>query len=119
AANTGANAPAERVVSGNVPRAARTAQTRNVANAARTEKHYDQAVADFQQILRDNRKQLDPRTVRALEDNLRLIDQAIAEARKALSKDSANLYLNQHLAENMQRKIALLRRASAIVRGNS
>ena len=70
-------------------------------------------------VLREGRSQLDPKTVRALEDNLRVIDQAIAAARTALAGDSANVYLNEHLARNMQQKLGLLRRATAIVSGQS
>jgi anti-sigma factor RsiW len=91
------------------------AQVRTVS----TEKHYDQAVSDLQTILQNSRRQLDPKTVRALEDNLRLIDKAIADARKALANDSTNVYLNEHLADNMHRKLDLLRRATSIVSGRS
>jgi anti-sigma factor RsiW len=94
---------------------ANEAQVRTVS----TEKHYDEAVSDLQQILQRNRKQLDPKTVRALEDNLLLIDKAIADARKALESDSTSVYLNEHLADNMQRKLDLLRRANEIVSGRS
>jgi anti-sigma factor RsiW len=92
-------------------------QMRNVATSP--DRPYDTAVADLQTVLREGRSQLDPKTVRALEDNLRVIDQAIAAARSALAGDSANVYLNEHLASNMQRKLELLRRATAIVSGQS
>ncbi|HEY7058332.1 MAG TPA: hypothetical protein VH458_17495, partial [Vicinamibacterales bacterium] len=59
--------------------------------------------------------QLDPETVRILEANLQAIDQAIDQSRRALEADPANIYLYNHLAEARQRKLALLRRASALV----
>jgi hypothetical protein len=53
--------------------------------------------------------------VRVLEQNLALIDRAIAQAQRAVAADSANVYLNTHLAETMRRKIDLLRQAAALV----
>jgi anti-sigma factor RsiW len=75
---------------------------------------YDQAVSDLEQALDTGRSRLDPETVQILEDNLRTIDQAIDQARKALRNDPANAYLNNHLAASRNRKLALLRRASAL-----
>jgi hypothetical protein len=75
---------------------------------------YDQAVADLEKALDAGRSRLDPETVSILEDNLRTIDQAIDQARKALRNDPANAYLNNHFAASRNRKLALLRRASAL-----
>lgn len=76
---------------------------------------YDEAINDLEQALQAGRSQLDPDTVKILESNLRAIDQAIEQSRKALEADPANVYLHSHLAEARQRKLALLRRASALV----
>jgi tetratricopeptide (TPR) repeat protein len=76
--------------------------------------HYDQAVADLEKALEAGRSRLDPETVRILEENLSAIDAAIAQCKKALRNDPANVYLNNHFAESRQRKLALLRRASAL-----
>ena len=76
---------------------------------------YDAAVGDLERILAQGRGRLDSTTVRVLEQNLALIDRAIAEARRAVAADSANLYLNTHLAETMRRKVDLLRQAAALV----
>ena len=65
-------------------------------------------------MLEDGRSRLDPETIRILEDNLRTIDQAIEQSRKALRADPANVYLNNHFAASRNRKLALLRRASAL-----
>jgi tetratricopeptide (TPR) repeat protein len=78
------------------------------------DEHYDEAVADLQRTLTTGREKLDPETVRVLEDNLGAIDRAIEQCRQALAQDPANLYLNSHLAEARQRKLSLLRRASAL-----
>ena len=76
---------------------------------------YDVAVAELQQVLAQNRGRLDTTTVRVIEQNLATIDRAIAQAQRALAVDSANIYLNSHLAETMRRKLELLRQAAALV----
>ena len=76
---------------------------------------YAAAVADLERVLAQGRGQLDSSTVRVIEQNLQAIDQAIAQAQRALDADPANLYLNTHLAETMRRKLDLLRQAAALV----
>jgi anti-sigma factor RsiW len=80
-----------------------------------TARSYDAAVDDLERVLAEGRGRLDTATVRVLEQNLAIIDRAIAQARRAVAADSANLYLNSHLAETMRRKIDLLRQAAALV----
>jgi anti-sigma factor RsiW len=77
--------------------------------------HYDQAVAELQQALNQNRSRLDPETVRTVESNLAVIDAAIVQARRALVADPANPYLSGHLAEQMRRKIRVLQRTANAV----
>jgi hypothetical protein len=76
---------------------------------------YDAAVADLEGVLTAGRGRLDSTTVRVIERNLATIDSAIAEAQRAVAADSANAYLNSHLAETMRRKLELLRQAAALV----
>jgi negative regulator of sigma E activity len=75
---------------------------------------YNAAVTDLEQILRDERDRLDPRTVQVIERNLQAIDDAIQEARMALNDDPANPYLNSHLADARRRKLDLLRHATSL-----
>lgn len=75
---------------------------------------YESAVSDLERLLRVDRGRLDPRTIVVIERNLRTIDQAIAEARRALDRDPANPYLNSHLADARRRKLDLLRRATEL-----
>lgn len=86
-----------------------------IAPVSIVDPRYDEAINDLEQALEAGRSQLDAKTVQILEANLRAIDQAIEQSRKALEADPANVYLHSHLAEARQRKLALLRRASALV----
>ena len=79
---------------------------------------YDGAVADLERTLDAGRGRLDPETVRVLEQNLASIDAAIEQCRHALEADPANGFLNNHLASTRQRKLALLRRATALTTGS-
>src|SRR5215210_5948324 len=86
--------------------------------ASVVDSHYEGAVEDLERTLDQRREQLDPETVRVLEQNLEAIDQAIDQCRRALEADPANTYLNNHLAAAQQRKLALLRRATALTIGS-
>lgn len=79
---------------------------------------YNAAVGDLERVLQEQRDRLDPRTVIVLERNLRIIDDAIRDAREALAADPANALLNAHLAGARRRKLDLLRRAALITEGN-
>jgi len=80
---------------------------------------YDEAIADLEQALASGRSRLDPGTVRILEANLDAIDKAIDQSRRALAADPANMYLHSHLADERQRKLALLRRGVGLLNGKS
>lgn len=83
--------------------------------AALADPRYDEAISDLEQALAAGRSELDATTIKILEANLAIIDRAIDDSRKALDADPANVYLNNHLADARQRKLALLRRATALV----
>jgi len=83
------------------------------------DRHYDEAIADLQRALDADRTKLDPDTVRVLEQNLAAIDAAIEQSRRALQADPSNVYLNTHLASERQRKLVLLRRATALATAGS
>lgn len=82
--------------------------------ASFAEPQFDAAIADLEKALAEHRNRLDAETIRILEENLLSIDLAIEQARKALRADPANVYLNNHFAASRNRKLALLRRASAL-----
>jgi hypothetical protein len=75
---------------------------------------YAAAVAELERALDRRRGRLDTATVRVIEKNLGIIDRAIRNAQSALAADPGNTYLNLHLAEQMRRKVDLLRRANAL-----
>jgi RES domain-containing protein len=74
---------------------------------------YDAAIAELEQALAARRSSLDTSTVRVVEQNLAVIDRAIAEARRALAADPTDPYLHDHLASTMRRKMDLLRHVTA------
>jgi anti-sigma factor RsiW len=76
---------------------------------------YDAAIAELERVLAQHRSDLDSSTVRVLEQNLAIIDRAIADARHALAADPTDPYLNDHLAGTMRRKMDLLRRVTEAV----
>jgi anti-sigma factor RsiW len=82
------------------------------------DQQYDQAVADLQEALKRGRDRLDPETVAVLERNLRVIDEAVEDAQKALGADPANAFLGGYLVERRQRKLELLRTAAALAQGD-
>lgn len=106
-----ADRPASSVASVTVPSPGGMILTR-ASKAAQADSAYDLAVADLQQVLAEGRGRLDTATVRVIEDNLAIIDRAIAEARAAIERDPANAFLKNAMAANMRRKLDLLHRAS-------
>jgi anti-sigma factor RsiW len=80
---------------------------------------YRDAAADLERVLAAGRSALRPETMRVIEENLRTIDLAIAQADSALRRDPGSAYLNQYLAATMQRKLKLLRRAVEITSARS
>lgn len=76
--------------------------------------HYDAAANDLEVVLRARRDRLSPATQRVLEESLRVIDQAIGEARAALEKDPASQDMLDLLGSVYRQKLDLLRRANAL-----
>ncbi len=86
---------------------------------AYAEEQYDHAVHDLERILDSGRGRLDTATVRTIEQSLRKIDDAIAEAQRAIQRDPANEYLKRQIAANMRRKLDLLRVATKAIASQS
>lgn len=77
---------------------------------------YDAAIAELQTSLDQRRSTLDSSTVRIVQQNLAIIDKAIADARTALAADPSSRYLNTYLASTMRRKVDFLRRVNSLTR---
>jgi anti-sigma factor RsiW len=80
--------------------------------ASYTLSEYDVAISQLERALESNRAQLDTATVRVIEENLMVIDLAIAQAQRALAQDPASGYLREHLAVTMRQKLEFLRQAT-------
>jgi hypothetical protein len=80
---------------------------------------YDAAVAELEQTLAEGRGRLDPRTLHIVEQNLRVIDRALTEARQAVTDDPGNAWLRMHLAATMKRKVDLLRSVTLLASAQS
>jgi anti-sigma factor RsiW len=96
------------------PNATESVARPDVVPASFDDTEYDAAVADLQRALQSGRGQLDPATVKVVQENLAIIDQAVDEARRALAQDPANADLGGYLLETRRRKLDLLRHAAAL-----
>jgi anti-sigma factor RsiW len=75
---------------------------------------YDAAVNDLREALQRGPGRLDAATIATVEEDVRIIDQALDESRRALAEDPADGYLNGHVVKTAQRKLDLLRQAAAL-----
>jgi hypothetical protein len=71
-------------------------------------------IGQLQLALDRGRDKLDPKTVKVLEDNLRIIRKATEDARHALEQDPANRDLQQYFAGSVQNKLDLVRRTAQL-----
>lgn len=80
---------------------------------AAAERGYLTTVEELTAALEESRALLAPETVQAVERSLRVIDDAIAEAREALLNDPSNLVVRDLLRKGYEQKVDLLRRTAA------
>jgi len=88
------------------------AQADEALAAAFADPQYDATIAELQGILEHERSRLDPKTVEVVEKNLKIIDGAVTDARRAVMADPSSVYLREHLAQVMMQKVSLLRQAT-------
>lgn len=79
-----------------------------------TEDEYLRTIGELREAVESQRHALSPKTVATVERSLRVVDEAIAEARDALVRDPRNEALVDLLSASYQRKLELLRRASEL-----
>jgi anti-sigma factor RsiW len=77
---------------------------------ASAERDYQEATAELMAALDTRRVSLSPETVAAIDENLRVIDQALAEIRAAMARDPNSARLGRMLASTHEKKIQTLRR---------
>jgi Putative zinc-finger len=86
----------------------------DVASVAFDTARMESEIGELQAALERGRGQLDPGTVRVLEENLAVIRLAIDDAKRALAEDPANAELQDYLSDSVGRKLELVRRAAAM-----
>jgi hypothetical protein len=81
------------------------------------ERDLDEASAELRAALASQRDELDPATLAVVDENLRIIDRAIEDTRRALASDPDDEALRRSLVAVSEQRITLLRRALALPRG--
>jgi len=95
-------------------RADPTALQADFAGYGDVERQYASAIADMTTALEANRDELPVETVRLIEENLQVIDEAIRRSLAALEKAPRSLSLQQAVMTSYERKLDFLRQAAAI-----
>ena len=78
------------------------------------EEKYLDAIIEMQTLLSAQQSGLSPETRNLLQENLRVIDQAIGESRAAVQRDPGNTMINEMLRSAYEKKLDVLRRAAAV-----
>lgn len=86
-----------------------------VSDIGAIEQEYLSSASTLRAALDEERPALAPATVALVERNLRIIDDAIAEARAALMHDPASAALRALLRKSHEQKIDFLRRTTALL----
>lgn len=87
------------------------------APVARLENDYLRTVRELEETLSLHRARLAPETVVTIEQSLRTIDAALAEARRALAEDPGNQGVLDLFTVTYEQKVDLLRRAAELSSG--
>ena len=95
-----------RAARGSEPAVSAVRNGRRTVNAATV---YDREISRLHSVIEGRRRELDPKTVAAIERSLAVIDTAIAQARSALAADPASRFLHGRLNEVLDKKVELLR----------
>ena len=77
-------------------------------------KTYDSEITTLHAALEARRGQLNPATVAVIEQNLRVIDDAISQSEAALARDPNSRLLNDQLDRTLAKKTGLLRAAALL-----
>ena len=74
--------------------------------------HYQEQIADLQADLQLTRAMMRTETASAIDRDLKICDQAIAELNEAAKRDPNNLHIRQLLADSYRRKLDVLKRVN-------
>jgi hypothetical protein len=87
------------------------------------EQHYQSAIAKLQEVAKAEGGSIDPETAAVIEENHKVIDQAIAESRTALKSEPQSAPAQSSLFEALSQKVTLLQSTIALMnemrKGNS
>ncbi|MEO7522075.1 MAG: anti-sigma factor [Gemmatimonas sp.] len=75
---------------------------------------YEREIAALRSIVNQRLTELDPKTVAALRENLRTIDRAILDSRRALQSDPRSGFLSTELDRTLEAKLSLMRRVALL-----
>lgn len=95
-------------------RATPAPSVRLVSAKPSAEQVYTSEIARLRTIVERRRVQLDPATIGVIERNLKVIDDAIAQCKLALTKDPASRFLMESLNNALENKVQLLRTATML-----
>jgi hypothetical protein len=93
---------------------ARMASFSQPSPVAQSERVYGKEIAMLQQIVSQRKTQLDSATIAIIDQNLEIIDAAIARSRAALARDPASRLLSDQLNHVLDKKVELLRTAAML-----
>lgn len=92
-----------------------TLASETVPAAARAvEEVYGSEIQRLHDIVAQRKTELDPATVKVIEDNLAIIDSAIVQSRRAIARDPNSGFLMEQLNSVLDRKVGLLRTAAML-----
>jgi hypothetical protein len=90
------------------------ATTRLASTKPTAEQTYEVEINRLRAVVNQRRPQLDSSTVAVVEHNLQVIDDAIAQCKRALRKDPASRFLIESLNDAFDTKVQLLRTAATL-----
>ena len=96
-------------------RAVEVATVSTTSDIVVMEREYLSTASALRETLDKERSALSPATIATVERSLRVIDDAIAEAREAFVLDPSNAALRELLRKNHQQKIEFLRRTTTLL----
>ncbi len=114
AANTQRGGEGSRVARSTAPAPKGGTLARLASQGEQPEVVYGREIDMLQKIVTQRKSQLDSSTVAIIERNLRIIDAAIEQSKKALANDPASRLLSDQLTHALDKKVELLRTAALL-----